>query len=166
MHVFVASETLSVQSESAHEYVAADTSVVPSESSHECLPSETPSSAISVSPTAEEHVPVRVLQQPLSSESSFSARTNIHALDKPNQPEKSFKFPQRKFGAQHQRSFQSQRFKDYSWLHDEEQSDRTFCFACVKALQNTALITVPSNADAFVNEKSRPTFKMLQFIQF
>ena len=88
MHEFVAADTLSVQSESAHEYVAAETPVVPSEGSHECLPPETPSSAISVSPTAEEHGPVRVLQQPLSSESSFSARTNIHALDKPNQPEK------------------------------------------------------------------------------
>ena len=62
----------------------------------------------------------------------------IHARDVPNQPGESFSFPQRecgkKNGKPNYRSFSANWCKKYNWLHCDEQSDKAFCFTCVKTL--------------------------------
>ena len=69
---------------------------------------------------------------------STSSINNVHALTKPNQPGGSFKFPGRTFGAR-ERSFQSSWFAKHTWLHYDEESDKAFCFICIKAHQSNAV---------------------------
>ena len=35
-------------------------------------------------------------------------------------------------------------------MHYDEQTDKAFCFTCVKALQHNAVATLPNNADSFI----------------
>ena len=60
----------------------------------------------------------------------------------PNQP-RLFKFPQREFGrkAPVKRSFQSQWFDRWPWIHYDEGSDAAFCFLCVKAYSQKSWTT-------------------------
>ena len=78
----------------------------------------------------------------------------IHTRDVPNQPDESFSFPQRecgkKNGKPHYRSFSASWCKKYNWLHYDKQTDKAFCFSCVKALQHNAVATFPNNADSFI----------------
>ena len=78
----------------------------------------------------------------------------INARNLPNQPGELFSFPQRecgkKNGKPHYRSFNANWCKKYNWLHYDEQTDKAFCFTCVKALQHNAVATVPNNADSFI----------------
>ena len=64
----------------------------------------------------------------------------INARNLPNQPGELFSFPQRecgkKNGKPHYRSFNANWCKKYNWLHYDEQTDKAFCFTCVKALQH------------------------------
>ena len=61
-----------------------------------------------------------------------------HARDVPNQSGESFSFPQRECGKKnvkpHYRSFNANWYKKYNWLHYDEQTDKAFCFTCVKSL--------------------------------
>ena len=54
--------------------------------------------------------------------------------DKPHQP-RNFKFPKRSFGQKNpaKRSFQSNWFSNWPWLHYDEGLDLAFCFTCSKA---------------------------------
>ena len=85
-------------------------------------------------------------------ENDTSLVSKIHALTKPNQPGKLYTFNPRPCGGKYDRTFQYSWFEKYKWIHYDEKYDRAFCFTCIKALQNNALRTAPSNADAFVND--------------
>ena len=86
-----------------------------------------------------------------SNRPNTSLSCNIYALSEPNQSGKSFKFPTTKFSSQHERSFHSSWFDTYKWIHYDDETDRAFCFTCLKAIQNKALSSVPSKSDAFIN---------------
>ena len=77
--------------------------------------------------------------------------------EKPNQPLKTFKFPQREFGktGAQKRSFQHQWFQRWSWLHYVEDGDLAFCFTCVKAYQQRHLDTNSLLEKAFVSSGFR-----------
>ena len=69
------------------------------------------------------------------------ARHSIsQCLDKPHQP-RNFAFPCRTFGKKNpvKRSFRSDWYTKWRWLHYDEASDVAFCFYCRKADQEGKL---------------------------
>lgn len=75
---------------------------------------------------------------------------DIRHLDSPNQPT-NFNFPKRcdkneKFS----RAFQASWFNEFPWLHYDEKDDTSFCFTCLKAIENGAISEGSlSQSDAF-----------------
>ena len=67
--------------------------------------------------------------------------------EKPHQP-LTLCFPKREFGKKQvvKRSFQSSWFKQYRWIHYDEEQDLVFCHTCVKAYKEKKL-TSSSNLD-------------------
>ena len=75
-------------------------------------------------------------------------------LQGPHQPG-DFRFPVTTFGNNQsapQRSFQPVWFDSCKWLHYEEKSDSTFCYTCIKAVQNNMISS--SKVDSAFTEKS------------
>ena len=80
----------------------------------------------------------------------FFFTRNVRHLTMPNQPN-GIDFPKRlnKKGT-HGRSFQVSWFKDFNWLHYDEQRDAAFCFTCLKAAESKSLSIISlSQTDAF-----------------
>ena len=80
---------------------------------------------------------------------SFSLPDSVP--DSPHQPA-SFKYPKRKFGQKKvvERSFRSDWFKSWPWLHYNEELDAVFCHVCVKALKELK-IEMPNCDSSFVS---------------
>ena len=79
--------------------------------------------------------------------------------ERPNQP-MYFKFPQRQFGKKKivKRSFQSQWFKKWQWLHYDEAQDLVFCHVCATA-RKTGKMTNTGNADMAFIERGFSNWK-------
>ena len=72
----------------------------------------------------------------------------------PHQPQ-SFTYPKRAFGKKTvvYRSFQTQWYRSWSWLHYQEPNDSVLCYLCSKAIRQNKMR--PSNPDsAFVSYKT------------
>ena len=78
-------------------------------------------------------------------ENVFAEPTNI--AEKPNQPSRTFPFPQTTFGKQ-QRSCQSQWFSEYKWLDYDEVRDCVTCFVCKK---HSEKLKAKKTKDAFLS---------------
>ena len=72
---------------------------------------------------------------------------------KPHQPLTNFKFPYREFGKQKivKRAFQHLWFSKWKWLHYEEDTDKAFCYNCIKAYTEGKLRT-PNLELAFISK--------------
>ena len=72
---------------------------------------------------------------------------------KPHQPLTNVKFPYREFGKQKilKRAFQHSWFSKWKWLHYEEDTDKAFCYNCIKAYKEDKLRT-PSLELAFISK--------------
>ena len=71
--------------------------------------------------------------------------------DKPHQP-LSFSFPKREFGKTIivKRSFQSQWFIKWQWLHYDQSRDLAFCHTCVMAVKSKKIRSLGAGDLAFV----------------
>ena len=86
---------------------------------------------------------------------------------KPHQPLTNFKFLYREFGKQKKvkRAFQHSRFSKWKWLHYEEDTDKAFCYNCIKFKEHessnrhkdSVVVTVdpPSSAETLQSELTK-----------
>ena len=60
--------------------------------------------------------------------------------DSPHHPSKFFIFPKSDNPGGHKRAAQLKWFNEFPWLHYSEESDKIFCFHCIKAFQQKKLV--------------------------
>ena len=82
-----------------------------------------------------------------------STRLSVPVVsDKPHHPI-DFAFPSREFGKKNptKRSFQARWFKQWKWIHYNEENDSAYCFYCVKAYKENKLNNIPNLEKTYIS---------------